>query len=805
MFSGELVGMKAAKIAVLLVSFLWAGYFLQAHQPHDYIETVAVSPDFESDRTLFCSLSHVHSFVLKSEDGGETWWPAQSGMPYGITKAFAISPAFGTDETLFAAINRTEGPGEVFRSDDGGASWTARSDGLDCDLIDSLAISPDFANDGILFAGTSSGVFRTLDGGLNWSPSSSHPYQHFVYAIALSPNFSQDTTLFAATSRGLIKSIDGGANWFNPIYSGWSDFRATDIVLSPDFASDEALFISVWGDGVYRSVDGGQTLTEVNQGISDTGLQITALTISPAFPTDGTVYVALGQEGVFKSTNFGNLWQAMNNGIDEQAPQTDVHYFDLAISPAYASDKTVLLAAWEGLHLTRSGGKYWWHLDTFSRRMIRAFCLSPNYATDGTVFAGAYGGGIFKSTDNGDSWFAFSEGLTNMFLASLAVSPAYALDNTVFAGITKHVMKTNSNRWASVPVHPPDYVIARTMAFSPFYPSDGTFFVGNDFSGTYPLYRTIDHGKTFDVINPGFTAPRCLAISPNYNMDKTVFVGNDQGVIRSCDGGNSWVQLGLAETRVFCLAVSPDFATSGTIFAGTMNLGVQRSDNRGEDWTAVNTGIPDVVTIESLAISPNTVDCGMVYAGTRGRGVFRSEDKGDTWQPSGLENEFIRNLACSPSFGVDDTLFAGCWYGVYRSQDRGLSWQRVLDVDRIDNPSEYVKYSGEWNKFVEPSCHGMSLHFSQEAGDWAGIFFEGESIAWIGHRGPLGGMAAVLVDSVFQRYVDTYASENQWQEVLFEKSDLGPGLHTILVVNQGIGSSSSNGTVVAVDAFEIGY
>jgi len=798
--------MKAATSAVLLVSLIfWAGDETLAHQPHDYIETVAVSPDFDSDRTLFCSLSHIHSFVLKSVDGGDTWWPAQTGLPYGITTAFAISPTFGADGILFAAINRTDGPGEVYRSDDGGATWSRRCNGLSGDKVKALAVSPDFADDGVLFVGTASGVFRTVDGGQHWSPSTLPPFQLYINEIRLSPAYAQDATLFAATSHGLIKSVDGGMTWFNPDAGGWSGFRATDVVLSPDYFNDEALFISVWGRGVLRSTDGGQTWTEVNQGLSGTGKKPTSLGISPGFPTDGTVYVTFQKAGVFKTTNFGYSWQEVNEGIDEQAPQSDTHYFDLAISPAYTQDGTVFLAAWEGLHRTRDGAGRWWHLDVFSRRMIRAFCLSPNFDVDGTLFAGAYGGGVFKSTNKGDDWFAFSEGLTNTFLASLAVSPGYALDSTVFAGITIHAMKTDSNRWISVPVNPPDSVIARTMAISPDYPVDGTMFVGNDYSGSNPLYRSRNKAATFEALDPGFLAPRCLAISPNYGLDQTVFVGNDQGVFRSRDGGDSWEQIGLEDTRVFCLALSPDFATSGTVFAGTMDLGVQRSTDRSDGWVAVNTGLPDIVTIESLAISPNYPEGGTIYAGTRGRGIFRSQNSGDFWQPSGLENEFIRNLACSPAFGVDSTVFAGCWYGVYRSQDRGLSWQRVLDVDRIDDSSEFVANSGEWERIAEPSCHGAAFHFSQEAGDWAGISFDGHGIAWIGARGPTGGRATVIVDSVYQGVVDTYSSEIQWQEVLFEKSGLGPGMHTIVLVNQGRGSSSSRDSVVTVDAFEIRY
>jgi len=794
--------MKATSTAILLVSLLFAGGSLQAHQPHDCIVTVAVSPDYESDATLFCSLSHINSFVLKSTDRGETWWPAQTGLPYGITKAFAISPDFASDGILFAAISRTDGPSEVYRSDDRGATWTLCSDGLPGQTVRALAISPDFANDGILFAGTTSGIFRSLDGGNSWSRSEKSPLGQSVNAITLSPALDRDMTLFAATSQCLFKSIDGGVNWFNPTAGGWSGSPVTDVVLSPGYACDERLFVSVLGVGLLSSTDGGQTWKAANWGLFEAGKVVTSLAISPDFSADGTVYAATRAAGVFKTTDSGDLWQAANVGLDEQAPQTDVHYFDLAISPAYAEDGTVFLAAWEGLHRSQNGADRWRHLDVFSQKMIRGLALSPDFAADGTLFAGSYGGGAYKSTNGGDDWEAFSEGLTSTYLADVAVSPAYALDRTVFAGITDHAMKTDSSRWVSVPINPPDHVIARTLALSPGYPSDGTFFVGNDFSGTHPLYRTRDGGLTFDCIDPGFTAPRSLVLSPAYTTDQTIFIGNAMGVIRSTDGGDSWEMAGLTETRIHCLALSPDFASSRTLFAGTMDRGVQRSTDGGDNWTPVNMGLPEIITVESLAVSPAFAERGAIFAGTRGRGVYRSRDGGDRWEPSGLEAAFVRNLVCSPAFAMDGTLFAGGWNGVHRSRDRGTTWERILHIRRLDDLSEFIIYRGDWKIWTDPACHGKTIHVSQEANDWAGTVFEGDAIAWIGTRSPWGGRAKVLIDSVFQENVDTYANENRWQEVLFEASGLAPGPHTIVVVNLGRDSSSSYDSLVAVDAFE---
>lgn len=63
---------------------------------------------------------------------------------------------------------------------------------------------------------------------------------------------------------------------------------------------------------------------------------------------------------------------------------------------------------------------------------IGALAISPNYATDNTIFAGTYGGGVFKSTSGGSSWSAMNAGLGNLNISALALAPT--TPRTLFAG-----------------------------------------------------------------------------------------------------------------------------------------------------------------------------------------------------------------------------------------------------------------------------------------------------------------------------------------------------------------------------------
>src|SRR5450756_113425 len=60
---------------------------------------------------------------------------------------------------------------------------------------------------------------------------------------------------------------------------------------------------------------------------------------------------------------------------------------------------------------------------------VTSLALSPNFASDHTLFAGTDTSGVYKSTDSGGSWIAVNTGLTNTQVSSLALSPNFATDD----------------------------------------------------------------------------------------------------------------------------------------------------------------------------------------------------------------------------------------------------------------------------------------------------------------------------------------------------------------------------------------
>jgi len=148
---------------------------------------------------------------------------------------------------------------------------------------------------------------------------------------------------------------------------------------------------------------------------------------------------------------------------------------------------------------------------------------------------------------------------------------------------------------------------------------------------------------------------------------------------QSPDG--SWsVHALLGGTDVRCLAADP--LNPAVVYAGSNNQGLLRSTDGGETW--VQAGL-EGIAIRSVAVSPSR--SGMVCVGTKPPGLFISQDGGTTWQdlpafrkrrqwwftPAEPKDEYVQAIALSP---VDpDVILAGIELGaVLRSDDGGATW-----------------------------------------------------------------------------------------------------------------------------------
>ena len=317
----------------------------------------------------------------------------------------------------------------------------------------------------------------------------------------------------------------------------------------------------------------------------------------------------------------------------------------------------------------------------------------------GHVFVGTQGGGVFRSTDNAETWTGINNGLTATNVRALAISPV----DHIFAGTFGGVFRStdNGDHWIAVN-NGLEFPFVISLAVN----ADGDIFAGTFEGGG--VYRSTDDGENWTLVDNGLTNTyvTALAINSAGHIFAATFGG---GAFRSTDNGDSWAQLntGVPNATFLSLAIN----ASGHIFAGGDPVGgpvgVLRSTDNGGTWQPVNNGLTTGNGINALIATVN----GYLFAGSYGDGVFRSSDNGDNWIQvnNGLTAPFVLSFATNASGDI----FAGTYFGngVFRSTDNGRHLDREKQWVNSDGRPGNSKYA------INPSTMHVS-HFCRHVRDW---------------------------------------------------------------------------------------
>ena len=562
-----------------------------------YIRSLAIDPQHTA--TVYAGVSFLGDElfaepsgrgVYRSDDGGNSWRAANTGIENRIPYALAIDPT--TPTTLFAGVKFGPiGPAHVFRSTDGGASWSLVLGGFD--FANALAIDPQ--TPAMAYAGTSSGVFKTTDGGTTWAQMTVGLTGGIVTALAISP--ADSSVVYAATrGGGVFKSVNAGESW-TPINTGLTSLLVT--ALAVDVQSPSTLYAGLETGAVFKTTDQGAAWTPVNNGLAAS--RINNLAVDPE--TRKIVYAATERRGVFKTVNGGNQWS--------QTALSTIRVFSVAIDSTAAK---TFVGEDRGRVYMRSDEGAWTLVDLGPNvqppetlvpgLQVNALAIDPLVPT--TAYAGAIGG-LFKTTDGGASWsrvLAFQ-------IYTVALDPVVPL--TVYAGGNgAHKSVDGGATWTQINQGLGGGRL-RSLAVDPQTPT-------TLYAGMQGLFKSVDGGSNWAPAMAGLPQSfevGALAIDPR--ATSTIYVGlRGSGVFKSTDGGASWSPSsnGLPARDVLALAVNP--AAPSIVFAGTYDGGVFKSVDGGASWSPIDDQLPNLF-VRALAIdaSASTLD-----AGTDGAGVF---------------------------------------------------------------------------------------------------------------------------------------------------------------------------------------
>jgi len=295
-----------------------------------YVNGVAFNP--EKEKSVYCTTK---SGFYRSDDGGATWVISGTGLVGQNLGHIAVDPK--SPDNIYVTPAYINNPAGIQKSTDGGKTWSQKNNGvtaltamwIDLDKnTPSTAIAVTWGG-GVFITWDSAETWYKLSAGMNqqngytvtlgaaspaaqlagmagalyrlssdwkrWEPSGKGIPGQDIWSLAQDPN-DGNVWLAGTAGGGLYKSADGGRSW-RRIAKGLDSQDIYRVVYHPKKAG--VVYIGTknsstgrGGNGVYRSVDGGETWASDNTGLTALGIEDLAIT------SKGLIYAAT-QNGIF--------------------------------------------------------------------------------------------------------------------------------------------------------------------------------------------------------------------------------------------------------------------------------------------------------------------------------------------------------------------------------------------------------------------------------------------------------------------------------------------------------------------------
>ena len=551
-----------------------------------------------------------------------------------------------------------------------------------------------------------------------------------VSDLAIHPD-DQSTWYVAVGSGGVWKTTNAGTTW-TPIFDDQGSYSIGVVALDP--SRPETVWVGTgenvsgrhvgYGDGVYRSLDGGRSWKKL--GLEESG-HIGSISIDPR--DSNTVLVAAqglqwapgGERGVYRTTDGGETWEQVlaageytgANEVVRDPSNPDVVY--AALHQRHRTVAALINGGPEsGIHKSTDGGVTWRELTTGlpGEDMGKiGLAVSPlnSKVLYATVELARRDGGFYRSADGGETWEKrndyISGGTGPHYYQELFASP-HVFDRVYQMDVRIHWTDDGGRNFTQLP-HEFKHSDNHAMAFDPNDPD--YLLVGCDGG----IYESWDHGATWKfVANLPVTQFYKVAVDvdePFYNIYGGTQDNNTQG-----GPSRTWNVHGIRNSDWFITLFgdghqpatdpsNPDIVYSewqqGNLVRYDRKTGeivyIQPQGEPGDPPERFNWDAP-------ILVSPHD-PARLYFASQR---VWRSDDRGDSWRPVSEDlsrgqrrlempmmgrtwsidavwdlfamSQFATVTSLSESPQVEGLLYAGTDDGLIRvSEDGGENWRQA--------------------------------------------------------------------------------------------------------------------------------
>ncbi|MCU0355990.1 MAG: glycosyl hydrolase [Cyclobacteriaceae bacterium] len=651
--------------------------------------------------------------------------------PFRGGRSNAVSGVIGNDRLYYTGYTG----GGIWKTENAGISWVNISDGFfKTSSVGDIAVSESDPN--VIYAGMGEhairgvmtsygdGVYKSTDGGKTWKNTGLEKTRH-ISDVIIHPS-NPDVVWVAAQGpahgpspdRGIYKTSDGGQTWRKVLFV---DDNTGASSLSLDYNNPRILYAATWehrrlpwqvqsggkGCGIWKSTDGGETWTKINEGLPALVGKI-GVSVSRANPNRvyAIVEAEKGKDGLYRSDDGGKKWTHLSS--DQSITSRSWYYMEVFADPTNADVVYVLNAP---MMKSIDGGKTFQnvsvgHGDTHD--------LWINPANGQNMILGDDGGGEI-TFNGGKSWSSLNNQPTAQFYR---VNVDQVFPYKVYGGQQDNTSVVIASRNNYIGLTDKDWFIGPgcESAFVAFDPKNPVLLYGGCYQGNIDVLDVqTNHTKDIRQYPSNVLAYDAKDMKYRFNWNapiiasphdySTIYHGGNV-LFKTTNGGLSWE------------AVSPDLTRNekskqgkggspitnegaggenyntlsyviesvhekGTIYTGSDCGLVHITRDGGKTWTNITpAGLPESL-IHSIDVSPH--DKGTVYiSATRYKFndfksmSYKSVDYGKTWTAinTGIDaDDFIRVIREDKK--VKDLLYAGSERGFYVSFNGGTAWNKL--------------------------------------------------------------------------------------------------------------------------------
>jgi photosystem II stability/assembly factor-like uncharacterized protein len=451
--------------------------------------------------------------VWRSVDGARSFERISAPWNHELRGVTAVAFHPSNSDIIYAGTTHLP-----WKTTDGGKTWKSIHSGmLDDSDVFSIYVDPDSPDR--VFASACSGIYRSESSGDSWTRFGGIPGTHRrTHVIRLHPR--DRNTIYAGTTLGLLRSTDGGRT-----FQSLNSLHILSMAFDP--ANPDRFFLATERTGLFKTEDGGKSLTPLNTGF----VHRRALDWSAS---QGVVYLNVVQDGsaggIFISNDAGRKWVQASSA----AKLEDNFLTFIASCP---NNPNLVFAGSEARLLRSTNGSKLFLPLKLPAPLNALSCVS-HPASGKPVVLAATRRGPFRSHDLGLTWQPIQ--------------------------LTRAAIQHNAQAFYTSPNAPSRLAVRTTQA----------------------LYLSEDAGASWRALNVLFPVASMNDFALPGGPGTPLLAATPAGLFASTDNGKTWARRlgGLADGTVSSLAVRPGRVSE--VFATQFGM-LYASRDAGQTWTPV--------------------------------------------------------------------------------------------------------------------------------------------------------------------------------------------------------------------------